>query len=188
MKKIGIFFFAVLFSLSFVACDKKGEGSDNGGEGNANNTENTNGATADNANTNPAPGTSGATANNPQPTPGTSEATGAPASNLPATAVSYPEESFNFGEIKEGEVVSHVFKFTNTGDHPFQIDNVKPSCGCTTPDWSKEPIEPGKEGFVKVEFNSKGKKGVQNKSVTIRGNTNPPTKILRFSGEVVAPE
>ena len=111
-----------------------------------------------------------------------------PASNLPLTTVSFMEENHNFGEVKDGQKVSHTYKFKNTGTNPLKVENVKPACGCTTPDWSKEDIAPGSEGFVTVEFDSKGKTGVQKKSVTVTfANTDPKTKVLNFSAEVVAP-
>ena len=101
---------------------------------------------------------------------------------LPATDVSWSEEQFDFGEIMEGDTVSHTFTFTNIGKHPLQLTQVKPSCGCTAPDWSKELIQPGKKGFVKVNFDSSGKSGMQNKSITVFLNTEEKAKTLRFKG------
>lgn len=105
--------------------------------------------------------------------------------DLPTTSVEFYEDSHNFGEIKEGEKVTHTFKFKNTGSNDLVIENVKPSCGCTTPNWSKDPIPPGEEGFVDVQFDSKGKSGMQKKSVTVVANISPKAKILTFSGEVI---
>ena len=104
------------------------------------------------------------------------------ADTLPSTEVSWKEEQFDFGEIAQGDTVSHVFTFENTGKHPLQLTQVKPSCGCTAPDWSKELIPPGKKGFVKVTFDSSGKSGTQNKSITVFLNTEERAKTLRFKG------
>lgn len=108
-------------------------------------------------------------------------------SDLPLTSVSWSEEKHDFGKITQGEKVQHTFRFTNTGENPLKIENVKPSCGCTTPDWTKEEVAPGSEGYVTVEFDSKGKSGVQNKSVTVTGNIDGKIKVLAFTGTVVAP-
>ena len=62
------------------------------------------------------------------------------------------------------------------------------SCGCTSPEWTKEDVAPGETGEIVVEFDSKGKKGMQNKSVTVITNSEPQAKVLSFSGEVIAPE
>ena len=76
----------------------------------------------------------------------------------------------DFGTIKEGEKVSHKYHFKNTGDAPLLIANVVASCGCTIPSYPKEPILPGQEGDIEVLFNSRNKKGMQNKSVMIYSN------------------
>lgn len=102
----------------------------------------------------------------------------------PLPAFSFEKTEHDFGTIKEGEVVSYTFKFKNTGEAPLIISKVQPSCGCTAPDWSKEPIPVGGEGFVKVEFDSNGKPNIQNKSVTVTANTWPQTMTLRFKAMV----
>ena len=90
-----------------------------------------------------------------------------------------------FGTIKEdGGLAQVTFNFKNTGNKPLKLTNVRASCGCTTPKWSKEPIQPGEEGFIDVSFNTTGKMGIQNKSVTVTGNFEKFNKILRISGEV----
>ena len=98
--------------------------------------------------------------------------------------ISYQETEFDFGAIKEGETVTHVFNFTNTGKEPLIISNAKGSCGCTVPSWPREPIPPGGKGDIKVEFNSKGKTGLQTKKVTITANTEPTQTFLTISGNV----
>ncbi len=100
------------------------------------------------------------------------------------TAIKFEELEHDFGKIKAGEVISHVFKFTNTGTEPLIIDNVKPSCGCTTPEWSKDPVPPGGTGFIKAVFDSKGREGTQSKTITVKSNTNPELTELKFKVEV----
>jgi Protein of unknown function (DUF1573) len=97
----------------------------------------------------------------------------------------FTEEEFDFGSIKEGESVSHAFKFKNTGKSDLLISSASGSCGCTVPEWPKDPIAPGKEGTVNVRFNSEGKSGMQHKTVTLIANTIPNSKVLTITGEVV---
>jgi hypothetical protein len=66
-----------------------------------------------------------------------------------------------------------------------KITDVKPSCGCTASDYTKEPVPPGGEGYVEVVFDSQGRTGTQQKTVTVFANTDPPSHILRFKGEVI---
>ncbi|MBK1441507.1 DUF1573 domain-containing protein [Parapedobacter sp. ISTM3] len=93
-------------------------------------------------------------------------------------------DAYDFGKIKEGEKVEHEFKFTNTGTSPLIISNVQASCGCTTPEYSKNPIAPGDEGMVKVVFNSAGQLGKQHKVVTVMSNASSPNTLLHLRGEV----
>lgn len=86
----------------------------------------------------------------------------------------------DFGTIKEGDKVSYVYKFKNTGAVPLIIEGVRPSCGCTAPSWTKEPIPVNGEGKIEVVFNSKGKPNAQNKTVTVTANTWPQSTVLRF--------
>jgi hypothetical protein len=166
MKKISIFLFSALMLASVMSCEKSSSGTNEAGKDSTS--------------------TSGAATTNPSD-PAITE--GEPVSTMPLTTVEFLEDSFNFGEVAEGNKVEHVFKFKNTGSNPLRVNNVKPSCGCTTPDWTKEDIAPGGEGFVKVEFDSKGKQGVQKKSVTVTfENTDPKNKILNFNCEVKGAE
>ena len=96
----------------------------------------------------------------------------------------FDDESHNFGTIKEGIIAIYTFRFTNTGDQPLVLKDVRPSCGCTTPDWSKEPVQPGKTGQIIVKFNSAGRPGKFNKSITVTSNIPDATKILFISGTV----
>ncbi|EKB50568.1 DUF1573 domain-containing protein [Cecembia lonarensis] len=97
---------------------------------------------------------------------------------------SFQEMEYDFGTIDEGKVIEHVFKFTNEGEAPLVISNITASCGCTSPDWSKAPVKPGEEGFVKVVFNSTAKPGTQAPTVTIQANTSPNVTRLRMKGNV----
>ena len=98
------------------------------------------------------------------------------------------EESFDFGEMKQGESVTHDFVLKNIGDAKLIISTAKGSCGCTVPAWPKEPISKGEEGIIKVTFNSAGKSGKQNKTVTLVTNAIPNTKVITITGNVIIPE
>ncbi|MEP2773042.1 MAG: DUF1573 domain-containing protein [Fulvivirga sp.] len=102
----------------------------------------------------------------------------------PLPAFEFETEEHDFGTIDEGDVVSHTFKFTNTGEAPLIIQSAKGSCGCTVPTWPKEPIPVGGTGEIVAEFNSKGKPNVQNKTVTITANTWPKQTRLRIKAMV----
>ena len=107
-----------------------------------------------------------------------------PSPTGPTTTMEFGETTFDFGVVDEGEKVSHVYKFTNTGSEPLVISNAKGSCGCTVPKWPKNPIAPGETGDILVEFNSKGKTGKQTKRVTITANTDPGQTFLTITGQV----
>ena len=93
---------------------------------------------------------------------------------------------YNFGTIKQGDVVNHTFKFTNSGTEPLQIQSTSASCGCTVPDHTKEPIPPGGTGEVVVRFDSKSKSDQQNPVITVVANTNPKQTRLNLRGFVEA--
>jgi hypothetical protein len=104
-----------------------------------------------------------------------------------ARPIQFHEESFDFGKVVEKDgPVTHVFEFTNAYNKPLKILLVKPSCGCTTPDWSKEEIQPGKSGFIKAEFNPKGRPGFFNKTLTVTTNAESKPIILQIKGSVVS--
>jgi Protein of unknown function (DUF1573) len=90
----------------------------------------------------------------------------------------------DFGTVTEGQKVTYVYKVKNNGQAPLIIQNAQPSCGCTVPDWSKSPIPIGGTGFVKAEFDTNGKSGIQNKTITVTANTWPKTTSLKFKAMV----
>ena len=108
--------------------------------------------------------------------------------NANAPVIKFDKDSYNFGKIKQGDKVSYDFKFTNTGKTPLIITDAVASCGCTKPEWPKEPINPGDAGVIKVVFNSAGKSGMQDKLITITGNTNPSQNLVHLTGEVSNPD
>jgi hypothetical protein len=122
-------------------------------------------------------------------TPAATPATDAPAATEtkpegPLPNLNFERTDYDFGTIKEGQKVNYTYKFTNTGAAPLIVQSVQPSCGCTAPDWSKDPVPVGGTGFVKVEFDSSGKPGMQNKMVTVIANTWPKQMKLSFKAMV----
>lgn len=91
---------------------------------------------------------------------------------------------FDFGEVDEGAVIKHDFKFVNTGKVPLVIQNAHSTCGCTIPEWPKDVIAPGQSSVIKVEFNTKGKSEFQEKPVIITANTYPSVTKVFVKGMV----
>lgn len=91
----------------------------------------------------------------------------------------------DFGAINGNDVVETVFTFTNTGEADLVISNAKGSCGCTVPEYPKEPIAPGQEADIKVSFSPKGKNGMQNKTVTLTTNTATGMENLTVKANIV---
>ncbi len=89
------------------------------------------------------------------------------------------------GRIKEGDSISYTFHFRNKGNLPLLISSVNASCGCTTPKWSKDLVQPGKKGFIKVTFDSHGKEGKVQKTVTAYANTLPADNMVAFKIEII---
>lgn len=99
--------------------------------------------------------------------------------------MTFAEKTHDFGSIKEADgPVTYVFEFTNTGSEPLVIINVNASCGCTRPEYPKEPIMPGKKGKIKVTFNPAGRPGEFSKEVKIRTNGNK-RPVLKITGTVI---
>ena len=115
------------------------------------------------------------------------KAVSAPAENKNAADMVFDAEEFNYGTIKQGESVTHEFTFINNGKEDLIITNAQGSCGCTVPVWPKEPMKKGVKGTIKVTFNSAGKMGLQDKTVTITSNAKNSPRILHLKGTVEAP-
>ena len=98
--------------------------------------------------------------------------------------IAFDKTEHDFGTINEGDVVETVFTFTNTGKSELIIASAKGSCGCTVPEWPKEPIMPGDEGQIKVKFNSSKKPNLQQKQVTLMTNTETGKEILKIRAQV----
>jgi hypothetical protein len=95
----------------------------------------------------------------------------------------FAETSHNFGNVIEGEIARYEFKFTNTGTEPLVLQNVQASCGCTTPKWPREPIAAGATAVITAEYNSNGRPGTFNKSITVTSNGGEV--VLHINGLVV---
>jgi hypothetical protein len=98
--------------------------------------------------------------------------------------IQFDEMKYDFGTAKQGDVVKHVFKFKNVGTQPLVISNIGVSCGCTTPEWTKDPVMPGKTGSITANFNTAGKMGMQNKVLTIESNSAAGNAMVSVVGEV----
>ncbi len=106
----------------------------------------------------------------------------------PLPKLEFESLKHNFGEIIQGESLSHLFTFTNSGEGDLIISQAKGSCGCTVPEWPREAIAPGETADIKVTFNSAGKKGNQKKTVTLVTNAIPNTTVLTISAQISVPE
>jgi hypothetical protein len=104
------------------------------------------------------------------------------------TVMTLDKKEHDFGTIKQGDQVECAFKVTNTGTQPLILEEAHGSCGCTVPDYPKDPIPVGESREIKVKFNSNGKKGKQSKTVTITANTEPIQTIVTIHSMVDAPE
>lgn len=94
------------------------------------------------------------------------------------------EEEYDFGTVDEGDAITHTFTFKNTGEVPLVINNARATCGCTVPEWPKEPIQPGEKGQIKVRFNTANKVQDQVKVITVTANTYPSETQIRLKGFV----
>lgn len=109
--------------------------------------------------------------------------------NQPVDTVNVAQMEFDnirhrYGEVEEGAIVKHTFKFKNTGKAPLIISNAKSTCGCTVPEWPKEPIPVGGEGVIFVKFDTKNKEAYQTKPIFIQANTHPSETTLYLMGKV----
>lgn len=102
--------------------------------------------------------------------------------------ISFSKTEHDFGNVIKGEMVKTSFKFTNIGKADLLISKVATSCGCTVADYTKKPVRPGKSGKVEILFNTKGKTGHQNKTVTVMSNATSSRTTLRVKANIVQPE
>ena len=101
-----------------------------------------------------------------------------------AQEIVFVKDTHDYGNIKYGADGTCVFEFKNTGQAPLLISSAKASCGCTIPEWTKEPVAPGKTGSLKVTYDTK-RPGPINKTITVTSSAlTEPTKTLRIKGEV----
>mgnify|MGYP006299405367 CR=1 FL=1 len=99
--------------------------------------------------------------------------------------IEFEQVYYDFGNLQQGEQVSYIFEFTNTGGLPLMIKEAVASCGCTVPRYDKQPIQPGKKGSVEVIFDSSGRRGNQYKSVILKTNTPRGTVRLTIKANVI---
>ena len=109
-------------------------------------------------------------------------------SNLPKTTLSWSEKEHDFGNIQQDSENTHIFTFTNTGNEPLIIEKAKGSCGCTVPEYPKEPIAPGESNEIKVVYKPGKQKNNQAKKVTVTANTDPVQTILTIKANVEVAE
>jgi hypothetical protein len=115
--------------------------------------------------------------------PATASDPSAESKNL--TEMTFETMEHNFGDIIEGQSVEKTYNFTNTGKNQLLIDRCDVTCGCTVPSFPKEPINPGGKGSIKVVFNSSGKSGLNNKTVTVFANVKGGNVVLKFTANVI---
>ena len=112
----------------------------------------------------------------------------APVQHIPdttqLTTIQFADTFFNFGTMKSGEKKEHTFYFSNTGKSPLYVYNAVSTCGCTVPYYSTEPVMPGKQGNLKVQFDSRGKSGLSEKKIIVSINAFPARKVLRIKADV----
>lgn len=101
--------------------------------------------------------------------------------------INFENTEYDFGDIMEGEKVSYSFKFTNVGKDDLVITSVSSTCGCTVTDFPKDPIKPGENGTIEVNFNSSGRSGKQVKVITVATNANPSEIQLTIKANVKKP-
>ena len=109
--------------------------------------------------------------------------------NIPGifAVMTFSEKQHDFGNINQGDRVTHIFTYTNNGAVDLLISNAVGSCGCTVPEYTTEPVHPGETGEIKVSFNSAGKSGHQSKTVTITANTQAAKETLTIKASIIPP-
>jgi hypothetical protein len=112
-------------------------------------------------------------------------ASGTNSDKLPV--ITFDKDIHDFGKVIQGEKVSFGFRFKNTGNAVLVISQVNTSCGCTSPKFPKTPVKPGEEGVITVMFDSEGRKGIQNKTITVVSNCQPSNSVIRIKAMVIVP-
>jgi len=162
------FIFLLLAGSLFVACNNSGD----------NTSTSTTGATDS---------TAAQTQNTPAVTPDSASMSMPPEPTPGNASFTFEKTEHDFGKIKQDHPVEYTFNFKNTGTEPLVISEARGSCGCTVPEYSKEPVAVGESGKITVSFDPKGKSGVQRKTVTITANTNPARTTINIVSDVEAP-
>jgi len=179
MKRVDILFLASIFCFLMISCGEGGQKEQDANQARLDNNAESNGLNLDGGSSSLL--TDDGSAPSAPRLPQFQEK----AQSLPKTSVVFEQDLYDFGSVTEGTPVNYQFKFKNTGENPLHITKVKPSCGCTTPKFSEEPIPPGEEGFIDVSFDSQGRPGVQSKTITVTGNFEGKlTRLLKLKGEV----
>jgi hypothetical protein len=111
-----------------------------------------------------------------------------PSDTVNVAMMVFEQPEYNFGEVKQGAIVEHAFKFKNTGRVPLLISDARSTCGCTVPEWPKEAIPVGGEGVINSKFNTEGKLHGQTKVITITANTYPTETKIQVTGTVLEPK
>ena len=106
------------------------------------------------------------------------------AQSKPLTTLALSEANFDFGKLKKGDHVEHIYEVTNTGTNPLIISQVKPGCGCTVPDYTKDPILPGQKGKITLKFDSSNFDGLVNKQAEVYANVEKAPIVLTFSADI----
>ena len=106
------------------------------------------------------------------------------AQSKPLTTLALSEANFDFGKLKKGDHVEHIYEVTNTGTNPLIISQVKPGCGCTVPDYTKDAILPGQKGKITLKFDSTNFDGLVNKQAEVYANVEKAPIVLTFSADI----
>lgn len=100
--------------------------------------------------------------------------------------ISFQEAQYDFGEVREGVIVNHKYVFINTGTKPLLILNVQADCGCTAAIFTQHPVLPGDSSHISVRFFTKGREGLQTKTIGVKTNVRTEEYVLTLSGKVIA--
>ena len=117
-------------------------------------------------------------------TPVTPTVTPTPPPNPNAPDIKFATDTHDYGTINKGADGNCSFSFTNTGKEPLILSNVRSSCGCTTPSWTKDPVLPGKTGKIDVHYDT-NRLGQISKSITVTSNAKTETVVLMIKGNVI---